>query len=91
MNGLDVGPFVDVLLNRPFQPAADLNGDQVVNGLEFDLFVSAVIGGGTQKIPEPSTLLLGLVSLGLVGGWRNWKPPCIEVGARCQISMLLRR
>jgi hypothetical protein len=73
VNGLDVDPFVDVLLNGPFQPEADINDDQVVNGLEFDLFVSAVIGGGTQKIPEPSTHVLALVALIAVGGWRKWK------------------
>jgi hypothetical protein len=71
VNGLDVDPFVDVLLNGPYQPEADMNEDEVVNGLDVDPFVAAVVGG-TQPIPEPSTLLLALCSLGVVGGWRKW-------------------
>jgi phospholipase/lecithinase/hemolysin len=71
VNGLDVDPFVDVLLSGPYQPEADMNEDQVVNGLDVDPFVAAVVGG-TQQIPEPSTLLLGLLALGVVGAWRKW-------------------
>jgi hypothetical protein len=73
VNGLDVDPFVDVLLNGPYQVAADMNEDGDVNGLDVDPFVAAVVGGGAQPIPEPSTLLLGLVALGVVGGWRGWR------------------
>jgi hypothetical protein len=47
--------------------------DQVVNGLDVDPFVAAVLGVGTQSIPEPSTLLLALVALGVIGGWRKLK------------------
>ena len=72
VNGLDVDPFVDVLLNGPFQAEADMNDDQVVNGLDVDPFVAAVLGG-VQQIPEPSTLLLAFVALGVVGGRRKWK------------------
>jgi hypothetical protein len=72
VNGLDVDPFVEVLLSGPYQPEADMNEDQVVNGLDVDPFVTAVVGGA-QSIPEPSTLLLALVALGVVGGWRKWK------------------
>jgi Tol biopolymer transport system component len=72
VNGLDVDPFVEVLLSGPYQPEADMNEDQVVNGLDVDPFVAAVIGGGVQQIPEPSTLLLCIIALGLVGGWRKW-------------------
>jgi YVTN family beta-propeller protein len=71
VNGLDVDPFVEGLLSGPYQPEADMNEDQVVNGLDVDPFVAAVVGG-TQPVPEPSTLLLCLVALGLVGGWRKW-------------------
>jgi hypothetical protein len=67
VNGLDVDPFVDVLLGGPYQAEADMNEDQVVNGLDVEPFVAAVVGG-TQQIPEPSTLLLALVALGVVGG-----------------------
>jgi hypothetical protein len=72
VNGLDVDPFVDVLLNGPYQQEADMNLDAEVNGLDVDPFVAAVVGG-VQQIPEPSTLLLSIVALGVVGGWRKWK------------------
>ena len=72
VNGLDVDPFVDVLLNGPYHPEADMNEDAEVNGLDVDPFVAAVVGGGTQQIPEPSTLLLCIIALALVGGWRQW-------------------
>ena len=52
---------------------ADMNSDGEVNGLDVDSFVAAVVGvGGTQAIPEPSTLLLVLLALGVIGGWRKW-------------------
>ena len=63
---------MDVLLASRFDVAADMNEDGVVNGLDVDPFVAAVVGGGTQAVPEPSTLLLCLVALGVVGGWRKW-------------------
>ena len=71
VNGLDIDPFVDVLLNGPYQAEADMNGDGIVNGLDVDLFVAAVLGGSAKQIPEPSTLLLALIALGVVGGWRK--------------------
>jgi hypothetical protein len=70
VNGLDVDPFVDTLLSGPYAAEADMNEDQVVNGLDVDPFVTAVVGG-VQQIPEPSTLLLAIVALGIVGGWRR--------------------
>ena len=75
-------PFVDVLLSGPYQPEADMNEDQVVNGLDVDLFVDAVIDAGGAhvadagtSVPESSTLVLAaLSSLGLLGyGWRQRK------------------
>ena len=63
VNGLDVDPFVDVLLNGPFQAEADMNGDQFVNGLDVDPFVTAVVGNGAQQIPEPSALALATLAL----------------------------
>ena len=71
VNGLDVDLFTDVLLASQYDVAADMNGDEAVNGLDVDPFVAAVVGGGTQQIPEPSTLLLAVVALGVLGGWRR--------------------
>jgi hypothetical protein len=74
VNGLDVDPFVEVLLSGPYDAAADMNQDEVVNGLDVDPFVVAVVGGGgAQAVPEPSGLLLALLGvLGLVAaGWRR--------------------
>ena len=55
--------FVEVLLSGPYQAEADMNEDQVVNGLDVDPFVAAVVGGGAHQIPEPSTLLLCIIAL----------------------------
>jgi hypothetical protein len=65
VNGLDVDPFVDTLLNGPYLAEADVNEDSEVNGLDVDPFVAAVVGGATAQhaIPEPSTLLLALLAL----------------------------
>ena len=52
LNGLDVDPFVDVLLNGPYQPVADMNQDSGVNGMDVDPFVAAVLGG----VAHPRTL-----------------------------------
>ena len=82
VNGLDVDPFVDVLLGSRFDVAADMNEDQVVNGLDIDPFVDAVIDAGGAhvatagtSVPESSTLALAaLSSLGLLGyRWRQRK------------------
>jgi hypothetical protein len=61
-----------VLLASRFDVAADMNLDEVVNGLDVEPFVAAVVGGA-QNVPEPSTLLLCIIALGVVGGWRKWK------------------
>ena len=66
VNGLDVDPFVDVLLNGPYQTEADMNEDGEVNGLDVDPFVAAVVGGGVAAVPEPTTLALA-ISLALAG------------------------
>jgi hypothetical protein len=72
VNGLDVDPFVAVLLGSQFDVAADMNGDGVVNGLDVQPFVAAVVGGGAAAVPEPSTVLLCLIALGVVDGLRRW-------------------
>lgn len=72
VNGLDVDPFVDAVLNNPFYLYGDMNGDGVVTGLDVDPFVAILLGGGAEPIPEPSTLLLCIIALGVVGGWWKW-------------------
>jgi hypothetical protein len=48
VNGLDVDPFVDVLLSGPYEPEADMNGDQVVNG-----HLESLARGGRDRLwPE---------------------------------------
>jgi hypothetical protein len=71
-NGLDVDPFVNVLLSGAYQAGADINQDGEVNGLDVDPFVAAVLGSGAHQIPEPSTLLLAIIALGVLSGWRKW-------------------
>jgi hypothetical protein len=68
VNGLDVDPFVDVLLNGPFQTVADMNEDGEVNGLDVDPFVAAVVGGQAAAVPEPTTLVLALIAAMAVVG-----------------------
>lgn len=63
LTGLDVDPFVDVLLNGPFDPAADMNQDGAVNGLDVRPLVAAVVSGGASvaavaNVPEPATIVL---------------------------------
>ena len=53
VNGHDVDPFVDLLLNGPYQLEADMNGDREVNGLDVDPLVAAVVGGVPNRSPSP--------------------------------------
>ena len=64
LNGLDVEPFVDVLLGGLYQHGADMNGDGHVNGLDVDPFVATDLGRGGAGtatgtvVPEPSASAL---------------------------------
>ena len=40
--------------------------------LTFDFSQYGIPDIGYQVVPEPSTLLLYIIALGLVGGWRKW-------------------
>jgi hypothetical protein len=66
VNGLDVDPFVDVLLNGPFQDEADMNLDGVVNGLDVDPFVAAVVGDGQARATAAPHTGLEQAASGLV-------------------------
>lgn len=46
INGLDIDPFLHVLLSSSYQAAADMNQDGVVNGLDIGFFVAAVLEQG---------------------------------------------
>jgi hypothetical protein len=72
VNGLDVDPFVGRVTSGDYQREADMNVDGAVNGLDVDPFVAAVVGGGVQAVPEPTALILVVIALGVVGGWRKW-------------------
>jgi hypothetical protein len=60
VNGLDVDPFVRVLVHGMYDVAADMNEDGAVNGLDVDLFVQGPL---VQPVPEPTTLLLVALAL----------------------------
>ncbi len=77
VNGLDVDPFVDILLRGPYKAEADMNRDRVLNGLDVDLFVAAVLGGGGTvagsgaPVPEPCTRTLAALALLVMAGLRR--------------------
>jgi hypothetical protein len=71
VNGMDVDPFVQSMLLGPHTINADMNQDGQVNGLDVDPFVAAVVGPGVAAVPEPSTLVLSVIALGVIGGRRK--------------------
>jgi hypothetical protein len=73
VNGLDVDPFVDLVLTGSYQDEADMNEDTVVNGLDVDPFVAAIVGGGaTAAVPEPSAVVLFVIGLLAAGSRFRW-------------------
>ena len=66
VNGLDVDPFVAVLLAGSYTLHADTNGDGAVNGLDVDRFVDFVVGAGGRAVPEPPTILLATAVLSVL-------------------------
>jgi hypothetical protein len=84
VNGLDINPFIDVLVHGVHQTEADANEDGAVNGLDVDPFVAAVVGskgataGDRIVIPEPATaviMAIGLVGLAWSPLWRGQRSP----------------
>ncbi|OHB76952.1 MAG: hypothetical protein A2W31_04330 [Planctomycetes bacterium RBG_16_64_10] len=79
VNGLDVTPFVDVLLSGIYQAEADVNEDKAVNGLDVVPFVDVILSGGAVRaIPEPTSVVLGAIGLlMLIGrrGHRRYRSP----------------
>jgi hypothetical protein len=49
VNGLDIDPFVALIVMGQLDPAADLNGDGAVNGLDVELFVAILVGVGSSR------------------------------------------
>jgi uncharacterized protein YjbI with pentapeptide repeats len=68
---LDGHPSTDLLATGSFQLQGDMNQDGTVSGLHVNPFVAAVIGSDTDNIPEPSTLLLGIIALVVFSGRRK--------------------
>jgi hypothetical protein len=70
-NGLDVDPFMAMLLEQHYDVAVDMNGDGRVDGLDVDPFVHRLTTDGTLSIPEPTTFML--IAIGLTGllCWRR--------------------
>ena len=52
VNGLDVMPFVEQILNSGYLAAADMNQDSLVNGLDVEPFVRAVVGESAASVAE---------------------------------------
>ena len=67
VNGLDVDPFVNVLLNGSYQVEADMNLNARVNGGDVASFIDVVTDGGVAGVPEPSTILLGFMAFIISG------------------------
>ena len=76
VNGLDIAPFIDVVVLGTSDPItharADLNGDGAVNGLDVPDFIDCVIlGGCTTPIPEPCTAVLASLAMMSLLCWRH--------------------
>jgi hypothetical protein len=80
VNGLDVSPFVEVLLNGLFNAPADINRDGAVNGLDVLPFVAVVLrGGSVPAVPEPPTLIIAVGFFLCMAGCRRRR------GGRCAL------
>jgi hypothetical protein len=82
---MDVDPFVELLIGGSYQAEADMNQDQVLNGLDVQPFVVAVLGTATRSVPEPGGLVLAMAALLLMGCWRARR--CLHKGQNaCSFS-----
>jgi hypothetical protein len=63
VNGLDVDPFVALLLGGGDAVAGAVGGTDAIDGLDVVPFVNAVLGAGARSVPEPTTLFLALVAV----------------------------
>jgi hypothetical protein len=70
VNGLDVPLFVDLLLDGHYLAVADMDNDGQLSGLDVPPFVATLIDAEHQTtntfVPEPTTLALLLLGLGLI-------------------------
>ncbi|OHB78015.1 MAG: hypothetical protein A2W31_17935 [Planctomycetes bacterium RBG_16_64_10] len=83
VNGLDVGPFFDALVQGRYLTTADVNRDGGVDGLDLEPFVAAVlgrpIGVAPAVVPEPATFaLVELALLGFVGSVGRGRSICLR-------------
>ena len=78
INGLDVDPFIDILLDGPPSATADLNADGSVNGLDVDPFVAEVVGGAGSVWPLGGEHALNNMDVGLTGRQLHHRRPAHE-------------
>ena len=80
VNGLDVNPFIERVLNGPYQVEADVNEDGFVDGLDVNPFVDAIVGlepaAEARVVPEPATAALAGVGMVVLVGcfWSRQRP-----------------
>lgn len=60
VDGLDVEPFVSVMLSGEYRFEADMTRDMQVNGLDVGPFVGKVVSG-VEAVSEPESLVLATI------------------------------
>jgi hypothetical protein len=69
LDGDNVDLLLDVNAARRLPPGTMATADLLIESQFFTSLNYTL----TAVVPEPSTLLLALVALGVIGGWRKWK------------------
>jgi hypothetical protein len=89
VNGLDVAPFVELLISGVYLASADLNYDGGVNGLDVQPFVSAVIAGGAGA--ESTEFGLAQQVDGSRARIDRWQPPARQTAGPFAARHVARR